>query len=74
MGKKRRKSGRRGVEEEEDGGWGEQHFQKKMMSSVSDKLNLKHFRDGQGDLSSGHMVCRFDIQERSLKEGSRANF
>lgn len=52
----------------------EQHLQEKMMSSVSDKLNLKHLRDGQGDKSSGHMVCRFDIQERSLKEGSRANF
>lgn len=43
------------------------------MGSVSGKLNLKHLRDGQGDMSSGQMVYRFDIQERSLKEGSRAN-
>ena len=66
-------------EVEEEGGekrmrWaGEQHFQEKMMGSVSGKLNLKHLRDGQGDMSSGQMVYGFDIQERSLKEGSRAN-
>ena len=40
-------------EVEEEGGekrmrWaGEQHFQEKMMGSVSGKLNLKHLRDGQ---------------------------
>lgn len=34
----------------------EKHLQEKMMSSVSDKLNLKNFRDIQRDTSSGQMV------------------
>lgn len=45
-----------------------------MMSSVVDKLNLRHLRDGHEDMSSGQLVCRLTFRREVLRKAQGPTF